>query len=464
MSYLFTFVLGILLLLWFFQVILLQPFYEYNKIEVVKDVASKVAKGVDSAQLEEYMSTLSEQNDLCIRVIGQDDISTGNGGCRLSQLPTFKLVEYVNLAIQNKGTYLVKSDIVDLQFSPDSDKMIETKFNGDRNVIYTKIVDDKDGNNMVILIDTRISRVNAATQALTYQLGIIGLIVTISGAILAIFMAKKIVKPIESINSAATNLAKGEYTNQSNKGDYLEVQELNETLIEAATEVKKADKAKQDLIANVSHDLRTPLTMITGYGEMMIDLPNEKTDENLKVIVDESKRLSLIVNDLLDLSRLNESKIMLDKEEFDITVLIQDVIKTYDQFLKNDDRCIEFDGSVHHTILGDKKRIAQVLHNFINNAINYSENKDKIVIKQTVLDDQLRISIQDFGPGISTEDIEHIWDRYYKIDKEHKRSTQGSGIGLAIVKEILELHKYTYGVDSVVHEGSTFYFETKCIA
>lgn len=449
------------MLLWFFQVILLQPFYEYNKISVVKDVAAKVANySGETEQLEDYINVLSSQNDLCIRVIGQEDINSGVGGCRINQLPTYKLVEYVNKALQNDGTYLEKSEVVDMQFMPETFKVVETKFTGDHTVIYTKVVDNEAGNKEVILIDTRISRVNAATQALTFQLGFIGLIVLISGGILAIFMAKKIVKPIESINSAAKNLAKGEYTYDGTPKDYLEVQELNETLKDAATEVKKADKAKRDLIANVSHDLRTPLTMITGYGEMMIDLPNEKTDENLKVIVDESKRLSLIVNDLLDLSKLNENKITLEFQEFDITECIHEVIKTYDQYLKNEKRSIEFDDREHYWINGDKNRIAQVLHNFINNAINYSTNEDRIDIHQTVTDGRLRIAIQDFGYGIASSDLSLIWDRYYKLDKEHKRTTQGSGIGLAIVKEILELHGYNYGVDSVLDEGSTFYFET----
>lgn len=460
LRYLFTYVIGILFLLWFFQVILLQPFYEFNKINVVKEVADKIEKYIDSNQLEEYVSSLSDQNDLCVRIISENDISTRNAGCRISQLPVDKLLEYANLAIQNNGSYLSKSDLVEMQFVPDTLNTVTAKFNGDKNVIYTKVVNLESDSPTIIMVNTRISRVNAATQALSYQLLFIGIIVTLSAAILAFFMAKKIVKPIAEINEASQNLSKGDYKHMTSQKDYLEVQELNQTLTEAARQVQKADKAKRDLIANVSHDLRTPLTMITGYGEMMMDLPNEKTDENIKVIVNESKRLSIIVNDLLDLSKLAENKITLNLEKFDITACCREVIKTYDQHLKQERIVIEFDTTEDVNIVGDKHRISQVLHNLINNAINYSDENKRIIIHQRIEGEKVKILVQDFGCGIAESDLPLIWDRYYKVDKEHIRSDQGSGIGLAIVREILDLHHYTYGVESKINEGSIFYFET----
>ncbi|MEG1463115.1 MAG: hypothetical protein RSC48_08375, partial [Anaerorhabdus sp.] len=185
LRYLFTYVIGILFLLWFFQVILLQPFYEFNKINVVKEVADKIEKYIDSNQLEEYVSSLSDQNDLCVRIISENDISTRNAGCRISQLPVDKLLEYANLAIQNNGAYLSKSDLVEMQFVPDTLNTVTAKFNGDKNVIYTKVVNLESDSPTIIMVNTRISRVNAATQALSYQLLFIGIIVTLSAAILA---------------------------------------------------------------------------------------------------------------------------------------------------------------------------------------------------------------------------------------------------------------------------------------
>lgn len=452
---------GILALLWVFQIGLLQPLYEYNKVSVAKETAANIEKVINNEDISDYIASLSEQNDLCALVITDSQmINTNVTGCMINRLPYDKLVEYYSLAKENGGSYLSKSELVEMSFNPNApDESFVSKYKGDKNIVYTKVVEDDSGLVSIILVNTRVTRVNAATQTLSDQLFMIGCIIFIATVILVLFLTKKIVKPIVKIKEATNHLAGGKYENASKKDDYLEIYELNKTLEYAATQIQKADKAKRDLIANVSHDLRTPLTMITGYGEMMLDLPDEKTDENIKVIVAESKRLNLIVNDLLDLSRLNENKIELHKENFNLTECIQDVLKTYESYLKQEEFQLQFDFDKPIMIYADKKRIAQVLHNFIDNAINYSNQNKRIEVRQILKNNQVRVEIQDFGQGIETSQIELIWDRYYKVDKEHNRVSQGSGIGLAIVKEVLELHQFNYGVESKINEGSTFYFE-----
>jgi len=190
--------------------------------------------------------------------------------------------------------------------------------------------------------------------------------------------------------------------------------------------------------------------MISGYGEMMKDLPEEKTDENIQVIIDESKRLTALVNDLLDLSKLQEEKIRLEKENFDLTKVLHTQLQKYDVYHMQEGFTIDSELADEAIINADMKRIEQVFNNFMTNAINYSGDKKHIIVREKKVDD---------GEGIAKEDIAKIWDRYYKIDKEHVRVSNGSGIGLAIVKEILELHDAKYGVMSNPGEGSTFWFE-----
>ena len=199
--------------------------------------------------------------------------------------------------------------------------------------------------------------------------------------------------------------------------------------------------------------------MISGYGEMMKDLPEEKTDENIQVIIDESKRLTSLVNDLLDLSKLQEEKIHLEKENFDLTKVLHTQLQKYDVYHMQEGFTIDTELSAEAIINADIKRIEQVFNNFMTNAINYSGDKKHIIVREIIERDKVRVEIQDFGEGIAKEDISKIWDRYYKIDKEHVRVSNGSGIGLAIVKEILELHNAKYGVISNLKEGSTFWFE-----
>jgi signal transduction histidine kinase len=224
-------------------------------------------------------------------------------------------------------------------------------------------------------------------------------------------------------------------------------------------DISKADKAKRDLISNVSHDLRTPLTMISGYGEMMIDLPEEKTDENIQVIIDESKRLTTLVNDLLDLSKMQESRIVLSEEVFDLSALIEAQMKKYDVYQMKEGYQISVQTQQGSYINADYSRIEQVFNNFMTNAINYCGSDRRIEVNEKIIDGKVRCEVTDHGEGIDEESIPFIWDRYYKLDKTHVRSTSGSGIGLAIVKEILELHHADYGVESKVGEGSTFWFE-----
>ena len=270
---------------------------------------------------------------------------------------------------------------------------------------------------------------------------------------------RNIAAPLTTLNNSAKLLSKGTYTYDDKVNAYQEVYELNETLKKAAVDIQKADQAKRDLIANVSHDLRTPLTMISGYGEMMKDLPGEKTDENCQVIIDEAKRLTYLVNDLLDLSKLEEKKIVLEESVFDLSSLVQREIRKYEIYAVQNGYKFTVDAKENLFVKADEKRIEQVFNNFITNAINYSNESKDIEIRVYQKDKNIRLEVEDHGIGISKENLPNVWDRYYKINAEHIRFTKGSGIGLAIAKEILELHHAVYGVNSEEGKGSIFYFE-----
>ena len=214
-----------------------------------------------------------------------------------------------------------------------------------------------------------------------------------------------------------------------------------------------------DFFANISHEFRNPLTMISGYGEMMKDLPGENNEENLQVIIDESKRLTVLVNDLLDLSKMQAGRITLELTDFDLAELIRNEIRKYDVYQYNDS--FEFEVHLPETAMvhADEKRIQQVFNNFMTNAINYSGNSRKVIISMTLENGHARTEVKDFGEGIDEKNLKNIWDRYYKVDKQHVRFSSGSGLGLSIVREILDLHDAEYGVSSKTNEGSTFWFE-----
>lgn len=458
-KYLLIFSVIITGIIFLFQIVLLEPMYEANKISSIKTVGDYVEKSLESDNLEDFIDYMQSQSDTCIMIYESDSTdsetsSMGNRGCMVSPLSSSQKSEFVSEAIaSDTHTYLAKitNKFGDFDFEKKGENNIDT-------IVYTKIV-STDTTNAIIMVSGSITPVNATTSTLAGQMRYIWLFMMISIVLLTIVMYRRIAKPIIGITNNAKSLPKGEYTIDPSTNRYQETEDLNNTLAQAAEDIHKADKAKRDLISNVSHDLRTPLTMIGGYGEMMIDLPEEKTDENIQVIVDETKRLNALVNDLLDMSRLQDGRITLEKEDFNLTEVIETQLAKYDVLKLQEGFNIESELCGDVTVNADKKRIEQVINNFMNNAVNYGGNAKHIIVREILHDDTVRVEVQDFGEGIAQEDLDNIWDRYYKVDKEHVRVSNGSGIGLNIVRQVLELHNAKYGVTSKLHEGSTFYFE-----
>ena len=442
-----------------FQIVLLQPMYEANKIKSIETVGSFVEKFIEDERLDEFVDYMQSQSDTCIMVYqssssGGMQGSIGNRGCMISSITNSERAMFVTKAIGSKNhSYLARVTNNSSDFGVDGDQ-------GDNfdTIVYTKIVNAADYSS-IIMVSGNITPLNATTETLASQMRYIALFMIVAVAILTLLMYRHIAKPIIGITSNAKQLPQGKYTIDPKTNRYKEAADLNNTLVQAANDIQKADKAKRDLISNVSHDLRTPLTMIGGYGEMMIDLPEEKTDENIQVIVDETKRLNALVNDLLDMSRLQDGRIVLHKEVFDISALLKTQLQKYDVYRMQEGYTIESELLDTIYVNADKKRIEQVINNFLNNAVNYGGEAKHIIVREIKKENTVRIEVQDFGEGIDSKDLDNIWDRYYKVDKEHVRVANGSGIGLNIVKQLLELHGVPYGVKSSKGKGSTFYFE-----
>lgn len=442
-----------------FQIVLLQPMYEANKIKSIETVGSFVEKFIEDERLDEFVDYMQSQSDTCIMVYqssssGGMQGSIGNRGCMISSITNSERAKFVTKAIGSKNhSYLARVTNNSSDFGVDGDQ-------GDNfdTIVYTKIVNAADYSS-IIMVSGNITPLNATTETLASQMRYIALFMIVAVAILTLLMYRHIAKPIIGITSNAKQLPQGKYTIDPKTNRYKEAADLNNTLVQAANDIQKADKAKRDLISNVSHDLRTPLTMIGGYGEMMIDLPEEKTDENIQVIVDETKRLNALVNDLLDMSRLQDGRIVLHKEVFDISALLKTQLQKYDVYRMQEGYTIESKLLDTIYVNADKIRIEQVINNFLNNAVNYGGEAKHIIVREIKKENVVRIEVQDFGEGIDPEDLDNIWDRYYKVDKEHVRVANGSGIGLNIVKQLLELHGVPYGVKSSKGKGSTFYFE-----
>jgi len=236
---------------------------------------------------------------------------------------------------------------------------------------------------------------------------------------------------------------------------------LATTLNYATQELGKMDELRKDLIANVSHDIKTPLTMIKAYAEMIKDLSGNnpiKRDEHLDVILAEVNHLDRLVNDMTQISQLQSSVLTIQDKEFDLVAMVHSTLKLVEGLIHNNAIEVEIFSPSEVWVHGDDVKIQQVIYNFVNNAIKHIGDDKKLEI-QILLEDRVRIEIIDHGDGISDEDLPYIWDRYYKIDKNYQRQTEGTGLGLAIASAILKSHHANFGAISKVGEGSTFWFE-----
>jgi len=290
---------------------------------------------------------------------------------------------------------------------------------------------------------------------------IIGIFIAI---IISIFLSSKITEPITKITKKAKKLGSGDTEVTFEESGIKEIDELSEALTQAQMEMVKTDELRRDLMANVSHDLKTPLTMIKAYAEMIRDISykdHDKMNEHLGIIVDETDRLTVLVNDILDLSRMQSNADTLSIETFDLADNIKTIVNRYQIIKETEKYIINVEMPESIKIKADKKKINQVIYNLINNAINYTGEDKTVTVRVTKHKKYYLVEIIDTGKGIKESEIPYIWNKYYKNDKNHQRNVVSTGLGLSIVKEILELHGYEYGVKSVLKKGSTFYFKIK---
>jgi signal transduction histidine kinase len=186
----------------------------------------------------------------------------------------------------------------------------------------------------------------------------------------------------------------------------------------------------------------------------------EKRDKDLNIIIDETDRLTVLVNDLLELSKMqSEGEKKLNLEEYDLVNEIKNIIAKYDIIKETENYNFILEAPPTALVKAEKNKIDQVIYNLVNNAINYTGKDKKVTIKITEKKSTYLVEIIDTGKGIKSSDIPFIWDKYYKNDKNHQRNVVGTGIGLSIVRNILEQHKFKYGVTSKKNKGTTFYFE-----
>lgn len=465
--YFLLFSLIMLILLWLFQTVFFKGFYRSVKISQVESCAKNIItmmqgteddEGVNVDKVSAMVEYIYEQNDMMVALYDLNtnfamSICSSDVPENLEKISGSDVIRYRNMAMQNGGTYL---EYQHKALNEDSGSL--EKYAAE-SVTYSEVFMDLGNGRYMITIRSIITPFNSVVDTLRNQLIIISAILIVLSVVLSIIVSNLITRPIIKTNKAAKELAKQHYDVKFESDGYLEIRELNDTLNFAARELTKVEKLRKDLIANISHDLRTPLTMITGYGEVIRDLPGENTPENIQIIIDEATRLNELVTDLLDISKLQSGAMQLVRTDFSLTKCIEEIFNRYTKLIEQNRYNIVFNYKEDVIINADDVKIKQVIYNLVNNAINYVGDDKTVIVTQIADKNFVRVEVTDHGVGIDPDKLEYIWDRYYKVDKAHKSAVIGTGLGLSIVKNILELHNARFGVKSKLGAGSTFWFE-----
>ena len=444
--YLAIFSLFILLFLFFFQVIFINTFYEWTKTRTIKSLANDILITENDISLYDKLNRISYEENVCIELTnsnGDNLYSTYTNNCNLRS-KTIKR-NFINSNKKTKTYNLINN------FTKEKSIMAATRLS----------------NNLYIFISTSLIPLDSTINIIEQQLIIVSIVVLLLSIIVAYFISKRLSDPIIKISKAAKLISKGKLkTKFETTSDIKELVDLTNALNDMKNELSKTEELQKDLMANVSHDLKTPLTMIKAYAELILDIninDKEKCVNNLNIIIEEVNRLNSLVNDILALTKVENELDKLDISEFDLIKLVERIVKQHNIYVIKDGYSIEFihDNISKLLINADKKKIEQVIYNLLNNALNYTGDDKKVIIKVVENDKDYTVIVIDSGKGIDKSELDHIFDRYYRSKKNHKRYIYGTGLGLSIVKNIFLLHNYEYGVKSTKNKGTTFYFKIK---
>ena len=445
--YLIFFSVFISVLLWAMLTLFSDYLYRRYQIKDMYRIAEDINK-YDGDDIENYFSDVAYKNSVCMMYLDSEGqriyYNDKTPGCLLGK-------NKLDMRFYLSKLYENDKDM-------DSFYIKNTDYDSEA-LMYVIKRDDGFVFLYIILIN-----VNNNVRAVRSQMIYMAIVVVFLAIVISIFLSKIISKPILDITKKANSLARGNYNIVFEKNGIREIDELVDSLNYLEAEVSKTDEYRRDLMANVSHDLKTPLTMIKAYAEMIRDISykdKKKMEEHLNIIIDETDRLNVLVGDILALSKMQANSDVLNSETFSLNDVINNIVKKYEVLKINENYTIEVQIPNDIIVYADKAKINQVIYNLINNAINYTGDDKKVIVKVTDVKKYYLVEIIDSGKGIDPDELDHIWDKYYKNDKNHKRNVLGTGLGLSIVKNILELHNFEYGVNSQKGKGSTFYFKIK---
>ena len=311
-----------------------------------------------------------------------------------------------------------------------------------------------------VLVSTSMSHVGEAGQVLSDMLPMAAVLVFCFALAAAWLFSQWFTKPLRAMSAAARQMAHGNYAVRVDANRRDELGALARDFNQMAKEVQRSAQMQRDLLANVSHDLRTPLTLIKGYAETVRDLTGDdaarRTDQ-LNVIVDETDRLSGLVNSVMELSKVSSGTEQPQRVRFDMSQLCEEVAQRYEAVCAQNGCRLQLQADEPAMVSADPAMMERVLHNLLGNAMHHVGEDGVFILRVVPKEGSARVEVEDHGAGIAPEDLPYIFDRYYRSRSDAGKV--GTGLGLSITKALLRGHGFRFGVDSTVGKGTTFWFE-----
>lgn len=434
----------ILLVLWFLQLSLITPYYRNAKINSVQTITDSIENMITDNKPLSLLEQVARDNSLCLIIVDEfNNVTEFNGigsGCYILSSNTDQEFDFI--AFQKS---LRESE------NHEASAFVE---HGSEMLVFGREIHPNLGK-FTILINARITPEKAGLVLIQNQFVTLTIIVLLVATLASLLISRKVAKPFIVMTEKARKLANGNFDINftETKEGYNEFNDLAASLNYATDKLKHIDEQRMDLIANVSHDIRTPLTMILAYSEMIDDF--SKNDEkllleHLDVIRSEALYLDELIKDILELSTLESGNFSLNLAEFNLNALIK---RAVEHFTGN----ITFTYDGNYNVLADETKINQVVYNFLNNALLHAKAKE-VRINLRAHDDKVYVEVIDDGIGIDEVDLADIWERYNKLNKNFHRERNSTGLGLSISKSIINAHGEEVGVISELYQGSTFYF------
>ncbi|MGN0203329.1 MAG: ATP-binding protein [Coprococcus sp.] len=457
-------------ILWILQTVFLQSFYNKMLIKDTRQAAEEILAVSQDPDAEQVIDRLACDHSLLVYVTEADGtiryssdsykasyhqqsaVDTNNGNpYREDEQMNWQIGSYRNLP-DGYDNFLLR-----LQESDSG----QIEYQSENQFVWGAYMESEGGEKLVLYVSTVLGAVGAAAAIIRVQLLWVTILSLLIAFVLAYFIAKRFSAPVAQLSVMAKKLGDEDYSGSFQQGFCREIDELGNSLDQTAVKLSEARMYQKELLANVSHDLRTPLTMIKGYAEMVRDISWEdeaQRNSDIGIIIEETDRLAAMVNEILEYSKLQQNQSTPDFEAVNLSELTEKIVEQFQSLFHQEGGSIELKTEDGCSVWGNAAMLSRAIYNLIDNAIRHTgENKRILVTVFLFQEAKVRLEVHDYGEGIAEEEIPYIWEKYYT---SRQRGYKGvSGLGLAIVKQIAVLHSAGYGVDSQKGSGSVFWIE-----